>query len=404
MHRPKIPAAERSRSAFTHFILADMLFGSAEDIIVVAVGWLVFSRTRSTFDLGMIGLAGFLPLIVLSLLTGFVTDRFDRRLVLAVCGAGLCGGAVMLCVAAAGDAIWPVYVIVVFIGSAKAFLGPVSKALVPNLVPAGELTRGLAMTNSFGGTARLLAPALGGLLYAVGPLVPFVAASVLSALGVASCIGIGARPPETAASTASWSTFVAGFVFIWSAPIVLAAMGLDLVAVLLGGATALMPYYAQEIFQVGPWALGLMRTAPALGGLLTSGLLAWWPLQRRAGPTLLAVVTIYGLATIGFGLSTSLPVALAFLAILGAADSVSMVVRAALVQTQTPDAMRGRVSAVHSLFTGASGELGELESGLLSTAIGVVPCVVLGGAAAIVAVAAWAALVPALRRADRFEA
>src|SRR5215831_5509386 len=212
MHRPEIPAAARSRRAFASFLVADALFGSAEDMIVVAVGWLVFSRTRSTFDLGMIGLAGFLPLMLLSLVTGFATDRFDRRLVLAVCGAGLCAGAVMLCVAAAGSAIWPVYVIVVLIGSAKAFLGPVSKALVPNLVAAGELTRGLALTNSFGGTARLLAPALGGLLYAAGPLVPFGAAAVLSALGVLSCIGIGARPPETAAATANWSTLVAGFV------------------------------------------------------------------------------------------------------------------------------------------------------------------------------------------------
>jgi len=404
MDRPAAPAAERSRSAFASFIAADMLFGSAEDIIVVAVGWLVFSRTRSTFDLGMIGLAGFLPLILLSLLTGLVTDRFDRRAVLAICGAGLCAGAVMLCVASAGDAIWPIYVIVVLIGSAKAFLGPVSKALVPNLVSAGDLTRGFAMAHSFGGTARLLAPALGGLLYAFGPQVPFAAASVLAALGVASCIGIGARPPENVTSGVSWSTLIAGFVFIWSAPVVMAAMGLDLVAVLLGGATALMPYYAQEIFHVGPWALGLMRTAPAVGGLLMSGMLAWWPLQRHAGPTLLAVVVIYGLGTIGFGLSITLPIALACLLILGAADAVSMVVRAGLVQTQTPDAMRGRVSAVHSLFTGASGELGEVESGLLSSAIGVVPCVVLGGVAAIVAAAAWAALVPALRRADRFEA
>jgi MFS family permease len=183
----------------------------------------------------------------------------------------------------------------------------------------------------------------------------------------------------------------------------MAAMGLDLVAVLLGGASALMPYFAQEIFLAGPWALGMMRTAPAVGGLLASSLLAYWPLQRRAGPTLLIVVAIYGFATIGFGLSTNLYVALAFLAILGASDSVSMLVRQTLVQAQTPDAMRGRVSAVHTLVAGSSGELGEFESGVLSAAIGVVPCVVLGGAAAIVAAIAWAVLVPALRRADRFE-
>jgi hypothetical protein len=404
MARVVIPQADKHfpKSAFASFIAADTLFGSAEDIVVVAVGWLVYSRTRSTFALGMIGLAGFLPSVVLSLATGWATDRFDRRLVLALCGVGLSAGAAMLCVAAAGAPIWPVYVIVVFMGCAKAFLGPVSKALLPNLVRSGELTRGLALANSFGGTARLLAPAVGGLLYLAGPVVPFLAATVLSVLGVASCVGIGARPPENATSH-DWSTLVAGFVFIWSAPVVMAAMALDLVAVLLGGATALMPYFAQEIFLAGPWALGMMRTAPAIGGLVTSGLMAYWPLQRRAGPTLLVVVTLYGLATIGFGLSTSFYVALAFLAALGAADSVSMVVRQSLVQAQTPDAMRGRVSAVHTLITGASGELGEFESGLLSAAIGVVPCVVVGGAAAIVAALLWAVLVPALRRADRIE-
>jgi MFS family permease len=392
------------KHAFSSFLAADTLFGCAEDIVVVAVGWLVFSKTRSTFALGMIGLAGFLPLIVFSLVTGLATDRFDRRLVLAVCGSGFVAGAAMLGIAAGLEPVWPVYVIVMFIGSAKAFLSPVSKALLPGLVPPGGLTRGVALANSFGGTARLLAPALGGLLYMAGPVVPFLAAAVTAALGVLCCLGIGRRPTERVTETATWSTLVAGFVFIWSSPIVMAAMGLDLVAVLLGGASALMPYYAQEIFLAGPWALGMMRTAPAVGGLLTSAALASWPLQRWAGPTLLAVVTIYGLSTIGFGLSTNLYVGLVFLAILGASDSVSMLVRQTLVQAQTPDAMRGRVSAVHTMIAGSSGELGEFESGLLSAAIGVVPCVVVGGAAAILAAGAWAVLVPALRRADRFEA
>jgi MFS family permease len=183
----------------------------------------------------------------------------------------------------------------------------------------------------------------------------------------------------------------------------MAAMGLDLVAVLLGGATALLPYFAQEIFLAGPWALGMMRTAPAIGGLLMSWLLAYWPLQRNAGPTLLVVVALYGMATIGFGLSTNLYVALAFLAALGASDSVSMLVRQYLVQAQTPDAMRGRVSAVHTLIAGASGELGEFESGLMSTVIGVVPCVVVGGVAAIIAAIGFAVFVPQLRRTDRVE-
>ncbi len=395
-------ASVRKR-AFFSFIAADTLFSCAEDIIVVAVGWLVFSKTRSTFALGMIGLAGFLPSILLSLFTGLATDRFDRRLVLALCGSGVTLGAALLGVFAGYEVIWPVFAIVFFIGIAKAFLGPVSKALVPNLVLPGELSKGLALANSFGGTARLMAPALGGVLYLAGPMVPFLAAAFVAGCGVACCIGIGAHPAEPATSKTNWSTLVAGFVFIWSAPVVMAAMGLDLVAVLLGGATALMPYFAQEIFLAGPWALGMMRTAPAVGGLLVSWLLAYWPLQRHAGPTLLVVVALYGLATIGFGLSTNLYVALAFLAVLGAADSVSMLVRQYLVQAQTPDAMRGRVSAVHTLIAGASGELGEFESGLLSTAIGVVPCVVVGGVAAIVAAIGFALLVPQLRRTDRLE-
>jgi MFS family permease len=397
------PDALAHKRAFASFIAADTLFSCAEDIIVVAVGWLVFSETRSTFALGMIGLAGFLPSLLLSLFTGLATDRFDRRLVLALCGTGLTAGAAMLCFVIGLKVIWPVFAIVFFIGIAKAFLGPVSKALVPNLVRPGELTKGLALANSFGGTARLMAPALGGLLYLAGPMVPFLAAAIVSGCGVVCCTGIGARPPETATSNANWSTLVAGFVYIGSAPVVMAAMGLDLVAVLLGGATALMPYFAQEIFLAGPWALGMMRTAPAVGGLLMSWLLAYWPLQRHAGPTLLVVVALYGMATIGFGLSTNLYVALVFLAALGASDSVSMLVRQYLVQAQTPDAMRGRVSAVHTLIAGASGELGEFESGLLSTAIGVVPCVLVGGVAAIIAAIGFAILVPQLRRTDRVE-
>jgi hypothetical protein len=405
MSDAQTPSREESihRRAFASFIAADTLFSCAEDIIVVAVGWLIYIKTRSTFAVGMVGLAGFAPSVLLSLFTGLATDRFDRRLVLAVCGSGLTAGAAMLCLVAELDVIWPVYAIVFFIGIAKAFLGPASKALVPNLVRPGELTRGLALANSFGGTARLMAPALGGILYLAGPVAPFLAAVAAAAGGVACCIGIGKRPPENAMSNMNWSTLVAGFVFIWSAPVVMAAMALDLAAVLLGGATALMPYFAQEIFHAGPWALGIMRTAPAIGGLLISFVLAYWPLRRWAGRTLLVVVALYGLATIGFGLSTNLFVALGFLAILGGSDSVSMLVRQSLVQANTPDAMRGRVSAVHTLIAGASGELGEFESGLLSVAIGVVPCIVVGGVAAVIAAGLFAVLVPQLRQTDRVE-
>jgi MFS family permease len=391
------------RSPFACYAAAILLLTSAQEIIVVAVGWLVFQRTGSVFDLGLIGLSGFLPSILLSLVTGTVADRVDRRTILVACTLVLAVGTLGLCAAAAERTVWPIYLVVVLLGVAKAFLQPVTKAVLPALVPAARLTRALALTNSLFQCARLFAPALGGFLFAFSVFAPFVVAAVLFAASAALLAGIGRHPPLGSLNRPTWTTVVAGYRFIWGKPIVLGAMSLDLVAVLLGGATALLPAYVQQVFHAGPWALGVLRTAPAVGALATGAFLSRQPLRRRVGRTLLVTVAIYGFATVGFGLSSRLPVALGFLVLLGAADTVSMIIRQSLVQLQTPDSMRGRVSAVHSVVTGASNELGEFESGMLAAMVGAVPAVVLGGLGAIAAALLWAVLFPPLRDADRLE-
>ena len=390
-------------TAFASYAAANLLLTSAQEIVVVAIGWRIYSISGSAFDLGLIGLSGFLPSILLSLVTGTVADRCDRRSILVVCASALALGVASLCLVAAGRTVWPIYPIVVFLGIGKAFLQPVMKAVLPSLVAPDRLTRALAFTNSVFQTARLFAPALGGLLFAVSPIAPFAVAAALFATSALLLLTIGRRPPIGSRSRTSWESVVAGYGFIWHKPIVLGAMSLDLVAVLLGGATALLPIYVAQVFQAGPWALGLLRTAPAIGALATGAFLTWQPLRRRVGRMLLATVAVYGLATVGFGLSTSLPIALGFLVLLGASDTVSMIIRQSLVQLQTPDAMRGRVSAVHSVVTGASNELGEFESGMLAAAVGAVPAVVLGGLGAIAAALLWGALFPALRDADRLD-
>jgi MFS family permease len=390
-------------SAFASYIAANLLLTSAQEIVVVAVGWLVYDITGSAFDLGLIGLSGFLPSILLSLVTGTVADRFDRRAILVVCASGLALGVVALGLLAARRTVWPIYLVVVLLGIGKAFLQPVMKAVLPSLVEAARLTRALALTNSVFQFARLFAPSLGGLLFAAGAPAPFAVAAVLFAGSALLLVGIGPRPPRGSLNRPNWESVVAGYRFIWRKPIVLGAMSLDLVAVLLGGATALLPVYVHQVFRAGPWALGLLRTAPAIGALATGAVLTYQPLRRRVGRTLLVTVAIYGVATVGFGLSTTLPVALGFLVLLGASDTVSMIIRQSLVQLQTPDAMRGRVSAVHSVVTGASNELGEFESGMLAAAVGAVPAVVIGGLGAIAAALLWGVLFPALRDADRLE-
>jgi MFS family permease len=315
----------------------------------VAVGWLVYDLTGSALALGMVGLAAFLPAVGLALATGHVADRYDRRRIMLVCYAVATAVALGLLAFAstegAGGRIWPIFALTVALGAARAFANPAGQALVPNLVPPEHLGNAVAWNSSAWQSATIAGPAVGGLLYALGgAAAAFGAAALCFAATLALLAGIRRRAAASglAREPTTWATLLAGVTFIRSRPVIMGAVSLDLFAVLLGGATALLPIYARDILHTGPWGLGLLRSAPAVGAFCTALLLAHRPLRRRTGRRLFQAVALFGLATIGFGLSTSLPLSLACLVVLGASDMVSVFVRQTLVQLETPDAMRGR--------------------------------------------------------------
>jgi MFS family permease len=366
----------------------------------VAVGWQGYALTGSVFYLGLVGLAQFLPMFLLSLAVGQVADRCDRRRVAGVCQLveGLAAGT--LAVGSHGGWLRPesLLAIVFVVGAARAFEGPTMQALVPGLVRASLLPRAVAWAASANQTATILGPALGGLLYAAGPAVVYTMASglFLSASLFISGIRMERTPPVR--EPVSLESLFAGISFIRSRPAILGAISLDLFAVLLGGATALLPVYARDILRTGPWGLGFLRSAPAVGALTMSVLLAHYPLQRRVGRIMFGAVATFGLATIVFAASTSFALSLGALAVLGAADVISVVIRNSLVQLETPDAMRGRVSAVHSMFIGTSNQLGEFESGVTAALFGTVPAVLLGGTGTILVTLLWMRFFPELAR------
>ncbi|MDB5805872.1 MAG: transporter [Betaproteobacteria bacterium] len=374
----------------------------AQEILTISLGWLIYERTRSTFALGMVGFSGFAPSILLSLFTGTAADRFDRGMIMRWCGLTLAACALALCLLTLSSLVWPVYMVVVVQGIARAFAQPASKAMVPNLAPAPMLSRLIAGTTLVQRVASICGPAAGGLLIGLGAPVPFAAACLCACLALAAAFSLGPqRARGMAKQRPDLAMLLGGYRYVWSRPVILGSMSLDLIAVLFAGATALLPFYVAEIFHAGPWALGALRMAIAAGALATALRLARKPIERGFGPKLLVSVGLYGLATIAFGLCTNIWFGMLFLFILGAADSVSVVLRNALIQVNTPDAMQGRVSAVHSVTVGASNDLGEFESGVLASAIGGVPAVVVGGVMATLAALSWARLFPALWRADR---
>ena len=395
-------AAFRSRD-FRLFSASRLLSIMALQMQNVAVGWLVYDLTRSAFALGLVGLAAFVPALALVLVTGHVADAFDRRLIMLIAHAAtaLSAAGLVLFAALGADAALPVYGLVALAGTARAFGLPAQQALLPLLVPREDFGNAVAWNSSVNQTATISGPALGGVLYLLGPTVVF--ATVAAAFAAAALLAalIVPRPPERRRERTSWTTLVAGLSFIRAHPVVLGAISLDLVAVFLGGATALLPIFAQDILHVGPVGLGLLRSAPAVGALAMAFTLAHRPVARNAGRRMLQAVALFGLSTIGFGLSTSLYLSLACLALIGAADMVNVYVRQTLVQTETPDAMRGRVAAVNSIFIGASNELGEFESGTLAALLGAVPAVVIGGAATIAVAALWGRMFPQLAARDR---
>ncbi len=405
-------ASERNRSAgwaafryrdFTLVCLARLLSMTALQMQTVAIGWLVYDRTSDPLALGLVGLASFLPAIGFALITGHVADRFDRRAVLLVCYA-VCmavAGGLFLWLWTDAEAVWPVYALMVVFGTARAFANPAGQAIVPNLVPPEHFGNAVAWNSTAFQTATIVGPALGGILYAFGGTRVFAVAAALFAVTFCLLFAIRYRSGRRSAEKTSWKTLVAGIGFIRSRPAILGAISLDLFAVLLGGATALLPIYARDILMVGPERLGLLRSMPALGAASMALLLAWRPLTRRTGHRMFQAVAVFGVATVGFGLSTSLAVSLLLLFVMGSADMISVVIRQTLVQIDTPDDMRGRVSAVNSVFIGASNELGEFESGTLAWAIGTVPAVVVGGLGTLLVAGLWARWFPALRQRDR---
>ena len=389
---------------FAFYLSARVLGTLAVQMQSVAIGWQVYQITGSLFDLGLIGLAQFAPFFVLILLAGHTADRYNRRLIINVClGVQLLCALLLLAFTLSGSSVvWPVFAILVLFGCARAFMMPASQAVLRNMVPIEDFSQAVALGSSTFHVAVILGPVIGGLLYIAGPAAVYVAASSLLLLSVV-LMGITKSAPQAIdTQPASWHTVLEGLRFVFSRPIVLGAISLDLFAVLFGGATALLPAYAHDVLHAGPTGLGLLRTAPGVGAALCSIALAFHPISRRVGLWMFGGVAVFGAATVVLGLTASFAVAIVALLLLGAGDMVSVYVRHLLVQYETPDEIRGRVSAVNSVFIGASNELGEFESGLTAGWFGLLRAILLGGAATLVVTGVWAFAFPVLARMDRF--
>jgi MFS family permease len=398
---------------YAFYLLSRVSLIIATQMLSVAVGWQVYEITGTALALGFSGLALFLPGFLLALPGGHVADRHDRRKILLVCHLGVATCAAILAVMAfrGTRSLLPIYAVLGMLGTIRAFSGPAGQALMPNLVERKELERAVALGSSSWQLAMIAGPSIGGVLYAATGRAGVVYAdcTLMALVAFASVFAIG-QPPVAPAATgakkrepATWATLLAGLRYVWSNRPILGALSLDLFAVLLGGAVALLPIFARDILHIGPWGLGMLRSAPAIGAATTAFLLANFPLRRRAGIIMMACVLIFGIATIVFGLSKSFAVSLIALLVLGASDMISVVVRSTLIQTRTPDEMRGRVGAVNLVFIGASNELGEFESGVTAEWLGPETAVLVGGIGTCIVVIAWALLFPALRDVDRLD-
>lgn len=399
------PASQTYRARdFPLFLVCRLLTTLAMQVQSVAIGWRIYEITREPLSLGLVGLCQFVPMFALTLPAGEMADRGDPRRIyaLALAGEAVCG-VLFLAIGSAhqqNPALW--YGVLVAFGAARGIAGPSSQSLVPFLVPPERLPRAIAWSSSTFQGAVIAGPALGGILYAVGAGAAFATSGVCFLVAAVVVAGLtGRRRSDAGVSHHSFVRRIAeGIAFVKARPVVLGAISLDLFAVLLGGATALLPVFARDILHVGPIGLGVLRSAPAVGATLMALTLGRRPLVRHAGARMFAAVAIFGAATIVFGLSRNLAVTLAALVVLGAADMVSVYVRHALVQFATPDAMRGRVSAVNVLFINASNELGEFESGVTAAWFGTVAAVVIGGAGTLLVAALWMRLFPKLAGAD----
>ena len=396
--RESVFARRDFRLYFGAFFLAALAFGAQS----VAVSWQIYDIARDPLALGYAGLAQFVPMMLLSLPAGDFADRFNRRTILT-CGflvQSICSTLFLVLTITRYHVLWPFYALLGMFGAARVFTNPAANSFLPLLVPQDQFPQAVAWVSSSRMTASIAGPALGGAVYALGAGAVY---AVCLAIFVGGAFAVGVihtvsaqQPPSGEIS--SFERLTAGISYVRNHPLILGAISLDLFAVLLGGATALLPVYARDILHVGPAGLGLLRSAPGAGAALLGILLVRLPLKRHAGLTMFGCVALFGIATIVFGLSRSFPLSLAALLVLGASDMISVYVRQTLIQLATPDSMRGRVSAVSFLFIGASNELGEFESGLTASWFGTVPSVVLGGLGTLTVVALWAWMFPSLRQ------
>jgi MFS family permease len=391
--------------AFLRFWAARFLATFSTQIVSVAVGWQIYDLTRDPFDLGLVGVIQFAPALLLVLVTGAVADRFGRRLIMGLAAflEALCALALLVLAVHGLVGPAPVFAVLAVFGVARAFFGPASASLVANLVPAEDFANAVAWNSSAWQTATIVGPVAGGLLYGLSAEAAYGTAALFMLVSSLLVLSIPKPAQRTETQKPSIETLFAGFRYIWSEKIVLGAISLDLVAVLLSGAVALLPVYARDILELGPWGLGLLRAAPGIGALCVAVWLAGHPLRDKAGLIMFFFVAMFGVFTAIFGISTVPWLSIVALAMIGATDMVSVYVRETLIQLWTPDEVRGRVNAVNMVFVGASNELGEFRAGTMAALIGTVPAVVFGGVGAVAVAGLWAFLFPELRKVRHLE-
>jgi MFS family permease len=397
--------ADKSRLAFTYkgfryFWLTTLLVSFAVQIMSVSIAWHIYDVTGNVLLLGLVGLSLFLPALLLILVTGLTADRFNRRGIMAVClGVELlCALGFLVFVNIQTHEIWPIFGILILLGVARAFWGPAAQSLAPNLVPSEALSNAITVNASAWQIASIMGPAAGGLLYGVSPGVAFgTSAMLLLIAGV--CVLLIPRPAQRESHQArSLETIFGGFRYIFSNKVVLGAISLDMFAVLMGGAVALLPVYTKDILHAGPQELGLLRAAPGIGAIAMGLYLTRFPIRDHAGKLLFLFVGLFGAFTVIFGLSTTVWISIPALALVGASDMVSVTIRETIMQLWTPEEVRGRVNAVNSVFIGASNELGEFRAGTVAHFIGPVPAVAIGGFGAIAVAVIWSIIFPGLRQ------
>lgn len=393
-------------AAYTKFFFARFLAAFAMQIVSVAVGWQMYAVTGNALYLGLIGLVQFLPALLLILVTGTAADRMNRRMIVAIClgVSAVCVALLLALTIGNAFAPLPVLAIMTVFGIERAFMGPAVQSLAPNLVPERDLANSFAWNASSWQTASILGPVAGGLLYGIGPLAAYIVALVFMAAGTLLVLLVPKPAQRTANEPKTWTYLLAGFKFIRHEKVVLGAISLDLFAVLLGGAVALMPVYASDILTMGPMGLGILRSAPGVGAIAMATFLATFPIKHRAGTIMFVGVAIFGIATVAFGISKVWWVSALALAVMGAGDMISVYVRETLLALWTPDEVRGRVNAVNSVFIGASNELGEFRAGTMAHLIGPVAAVVVGGVGTLAVSIVWAMAFPKLRTIDTLEA